>query len=155
MSNDRFYHRSMILIVDIVFCMLANLLMDGWYTYKCSDAGRRSVAEPEAELVVVRARARQTWGRAPLLRLLPAAAARAHYRLAYGDPDGLFLLNKRDGAWALRLRKHLSSDAVLERQLELEARFVPVPAIGRRARRSADVPAPLRLYVSIRIAPGR
>lgn len=42
----------------------------------------------------------------------------------------------------------------LERQLELEARFVAPPEPGRRrARRQAGVPAPLRLYVSVRVAP--
>ncbi|XP_037292482.1 fibrillin-2 isoform X4 [Manduca sexta] len=116
---------------------------------------RRSLLEPEAELIVVKARPRQTWGRAALVRLLPAAGgARAHYRVAYGDDDRLFSLSKRDGAWALRLRKHLKPDAVLSRQLEIEARFVPAPEPGRRrGRRAAEVPAPLRLYVSVSVAP--
>lgn len=115
--------------------------------------GRRSLLEPEAELIVVTATPKQTWGRAPLLRLLPAeGVARPHYRIAYGDADRNFVLSKRDGAWALRLRKHLKPATVLEQQLELEARFVAPP--GRR-RRSVDVsvPAPLRLYVSVKIAP--
>ncbi|XP_061719868.1 fibrillin-2-like isoform X1 [Cydia pomonella] len=116
---------------------------------------RRSLLEPDAELIVVSASPRQTWGRAPLLRMLPAAGGgRAHYRLAYGDPDRNFVLSRRDGGWALRLRRHLKPDAVLEQQLELEARFVTPPSTGRR-RRSVDasVPAPLRLYVSVKISP--
>ncbi|KAL4717067.1 hypothetical protein ACJJTC_016954, partial [Scirpophaga incertulas] len=119
---------------------------------------RRTLLEPASELVVVRAAAPQTWGRAPLLRLLPAEArARAHYRLAYGDHDRSFVLSKRDGAWALRLRKHLARRAVFERQLEVEARFVipPRPGLNRRTRRQIDltIPAPMRLYITVRIAP--
>ncbi|XP_026325907.1 fibrillin-2-like isoform X2 [Hyposmocoma kahamanoa] len=117
---------------------------------------RRSVLEPEAELIVVTATPKQTWGRAPLLRLVPAEdKARAHYRIAYGDPDSDFILNKRDGAWALRMRKHIKSKASYERQLELEARFVVNPESSRRNRRSRRqvAPAPLRLYVSVRIDP--
>lgn len=118
---------------------------------------RRSLLEPEAELIVVSATPQQTWGRAPLLRLLPAeGGARAHYRIAYGDDQKDFVLSKRDGTWALRLRRHLKSQAALERQLELEARFVapPVSVARRRSRRqAAEVPAPLRLYVSVRVAP--
>ncbi|XP_052748021.1 fibrillin-3-like [Galleria mellonella] len=117
---------------------------------------RRSLLEPEAELVVVKATPKQTWGKAPLLRLVPAKdGPRPHYRIAYGDDNKDFILSKRDGTWALKLRRHLKSNAVMERQLELEARFVPVPSIARRRRRHVDlnVPAPLRLYVSVRIAP--
>ncbi|CAH2261484.1 jg20136 [Pararge aegeria aegeria] len=118
--------------------------------------GRRSILEPEAELIVVTATPKQTWGRAPLLRLVPSESdGRPHYRIAYGDPDRNFLLSKRDGTWALRLRKHLKSTEVLEKQLELEARFV-APEMGKRRNRrhvDLDVPAPLRLYVSVRIAP--
>lgn len=118
---------------------------------------RRSLLEPEAELIVVSATPQQTWGRAPLLRLLPAeGGARAHYRIAYGDDQKDFVLSKRDGTWALRLRRHLKSQTALERQLELEARFVapPVSVARRRSRRqAAEVPAPLRLYVSVRVAP--
>lgn len=113
--------------------------------------------EPEAELIVVKATPAQTWGRAPLLRLVPAeGGARAHYRIAYGDDGKDFVLSKRDGAWALRLRKHLKKKAVLDRQLELEARFVPVPESGRKRNRrqvELEIPSPLRLYVSIQIAP--
>lgn len=73
-------------------------------------SGRRSILEPEAELIVVSAHPKQTWGRAPLLRLVPAEGrARAHYRIAYGDPNNDFVLSKRDGATALRLRRHLKS----------------------------------------------
>lgn len=119
--------------------------------------GRRSILEPEAELIVVTATPKQTWGRVPLLRLVPAAGgARPHYRIAYGDDNNDFILNKRDGAWALRLRRHVKPESSLNRQLELEARFV-TPAsstLARRRRRNvADVPAPLRLYVSVNIAP--
>ncbi|XP_028171168.1 latent-transforming growth factor beta-binding protein 4-like [Ostrinia furnacalis] len=69
-------------------------------------------------------------------------------------PDGYsdFILNKRDGAWALRMRRHLKSNTELERQLELEARFV-YPQSRPRSRRAALsplasstplAPAPLR-----------
>lgn len=59
---------------------------------------------------MVSATPQQTWGRAPLLRLLPAeGGARAHYRIAYGDDQKDFVLSKRDGTWALRLRRHLKS----------------------------------------------
>lgn len=92
-----------------------------------------------------------------MLRLLPARdGARAHYRISYGDDDKDFVLNKKDGAWALRLRRHVKSTASFEKQLELEARFVPVPEIGRRrGRRHIDlnIPAPLRLYVSVKVTP--
>lgn len=91
-----------------------------------------------------------------MLRLVPSEGdGRPHYRIAYGDPDRNFVLSKRDGTWALRLRKHLKSKEVLERQLELEARFV-IPEAGKKRNRrniNLDVPAPLRLYVSVRIAP--
>lgn len=121
-----------------------------------NSTGRRSLLEPEAELVVVTATPKQTWGRAPLLRMVPAEdKARAHYRIAYGDPDNDFILNKRDGAWALRMRKHIKSKVSYERQLELEAKFVVIPDSNRRNRRSRRqvAPAPLRLYVSVRIDP--
>ncbi|XP_037874370.1 fibrillin-1 isoform X2 [Bombyx mori] len=112
---------------------------------------RRSVLEPEAELVVVRSRPERTWARAPLLRLTPAAPRpRPHYRIAYGDPDRLFTLSKRDGAWALRLRKQLPRDAELRAQLEIEARFVS----PRRMRRDVtSSQPPVRLYVSVDISP--
>ncbi|CAH2087726.1 unnamed protein product [Euphydryas editha] len=117
---------------------------------------RRSLLEPEAELIVVTATPKQTWGRAPLLRLVPAEGdGHPHYRIAYGDPERNFVLSKRDGTWALRLRKHLKSKEILERQLELEARFVTPSDMSRRGKRHVDenTPAPLRLYVSVRIAP--
>lgn len=119
--------------------------------------GRRSLLEPDVELIMVTATPKQTWGRSPLLRLVPAeGGAKPHYRISYGDDNKDFILSKRDGAWALRLRRHLKSETVFERQLELEARFVPVPEIGaRRRRRHLDdmTPAPLKLYVSVRVAP--
>lgn len=75
--------------------------------------GRRSLLEPEAELIVVSARAQQTWGRAPLLRLVGAEGdGRPHYRIAFGDDSNDFILNKKDGTWALRLRRHLKTNAV-------------------------------------------
>ncbi|XP_053611318.1 fibrillin-2-like isoform X2 [Plodia interpunctella] len=116
---------------------------------------RRSLLEPEAELIVVTATPRQTWGKVPLLRLVPAEGGpRPHYRIAYGDDNKDFTLSKRDGTWALRLRRHLKSQAVLEKQLELEARFVQPPTLRRRRRNvNIEVPAPLRLYVSVKIAP--
>lgn len=73
--------------------------------------------------MAVRARAAQTRRRAALLRLLPAEGGpRAHYRITYGNHNNDFILNKRDGVWALRLRKHLKPHSTLEEQLELEAR---------------------------------
>ncbi|VVC98752.1 unnamed protein product [Leptidea sinapis] len=113
---------------------------------------RRSLLEPEAELIVVKATPRQTWGRVPLMRLVAAEGqGRPHYRIAYGDPQKRFILNKKDGTWALRLRKHLKSTDVMETQLEVEARFVTTQT--RRRRQAELVPAPLRLYVSVRIGP--
>ncbi|GBP21742.1 Fibrillin-3 [Eumeta japonica] len=122
---------------------------------------RRWSREPEADLVVVSATPRQTWGRAPLLRLVPAEGdAHAHYRLVYGNDDKEFALSKRDGAWALRLRRHLKSRDSFLRQLEIEARVLPAPAPVSRRRRArarrhtlAEMPAPLRLYVWVRVAP--
>lgn len=120
----------------------------------CYITGRRSLLEPEAELIVVKATPKQTWGRAPLLRLVPAEGdGHPHYRVAYGDPDRDFVLSRRDGTWALRLRKHLKAKETLERQLELEARFVTPPDSARGKRHIEDAPAPLRLYVSVRVAP--
>lgn len=116
--------------------------------------GRRSLLEPEAELIVINMTPKQTWARAPILRLVPAeGVGRPHYRIAYGDPEKNFVLSKREGTWALRLRKHVRSQEVLEKQLEIEARFV-MPQTDRRRRRQLDsAPAPLRLYVSVRVAP--
>lgn len=108
---------------------------------------RRSSLEPEAALTVVR----RPWSaRGPLLRLLPAErAASSHFRVSYGDPLGLFRLQRVRGSWLLRLRGRPPPSG-LRAQLELEAR--PGPAHGR-SRRSTRQPAPLRLYVSVVVEP--
>lgn len=123
-----------------------------------SRRNRRALSEPEAELVLVKKEAADTWGRKPILQLTPASAVRGgpilHYRIAYGDPHDEFVLNKKKGEqmWYLRVRRRLKSTEVLERQLELEGRYVS-PRSRRTVRHTT--PATLRLYVTVRVGARR